>query len=174
MALWQFSLRLWSCCRAGGWRWRWLPSGHWPELRGWMISSPSWHSPAHWLSRLASCHPPVSSSPPACSPLRTAGSVSCTSHHITTANSSPAMTHLISSIFLIFALCLRLVKTSAAVAVPRTMMTTPTNTLVPALYTEPRLEAAAWRNLSLDAEHDTIKTVLTRADTYRHTSHPGP
>ena len=64
------------------------------------------------------------------------------------------MTHLISSIFLIFALCLRLVKTSAAVAVPRTMMTTPTNTLVPALYTEPRLEAAAWRNLSLDAEHD--------------------
>ena len=67
-----------------------------------------------------------------------------------------------------------MVKTSAAVAVPRTMMTPPTNTLVPALYTEPRLEAAAWRNLSLDAEHDTIKTVLTRADTYRHTSHPGP
>ena len=60
--------------------------------------------------------------------------------------------HLISSIFLILIRCLRLVKTRAAVAVPRMMMMTPTKTLVPALYTEERLAAAAARSLSLEAE----------------------
>ena len=50
-----------------------------------------------------------------------------------TTNNSFSLSHLISSIFLILALCLRLVNTRAAVAVPRTMMMTPTNTLVPAL-----------------------------------------
>ena len=47
-----------------------------------------------------------------------------------------------------------MVKTRAAVAVARMMMMTPTKTLVPALYTEERLAAAACRSLSLEAEED--------------------
>ena len=62
------------------------------------------------------------------------------------------LTHLISSIFLILARDLLLVKARAARAVARMMTSAPTITLEPALTTELREAAAACFSRSLEAE----------------------
>ena len=64
----------------------------------------------------------------------------------------PLLSHLVSSIFLILARDLLLVKARAARAVARMMMSAPTITLEPALTTELREAAAACFSRSLEAE----------------------
>ena len=63
-----------------------------------------------------------------------------------------SLSHLVSSIFLILARDLLLVKARAARAVARMMISAPTITLEPALTTELREAAAACFSRSLEAE----------------------
>ena len=62
------------------------------------------------------------------------------------------LSHLVSSIFLILARDLLLVKARAARAVARMMMSAPTITLEPALTTELKEAAAACFSRSLEAD----------------------